>query len=186
MKRFNKSKKGLSNVVVSALLVSIAIAAAATIGVFIFSIQQEIIFSPEVSCSEFNSNPSLKIDKACYINSSEKKEVMVRVSRSVDNFNFNALRFNFYSNSSGEDFIYEITGKKCSDVKTLNNQEGKYGEYCDILKRGHKKSYVFNFSDIDSSLILERVFLGVYLSSSNSKNKDNVCSVESLDVEEEC
>ena len=159
----NKNKKGISNIIVTVLLITILM-----LGILIFwtAIRRIVSKSPEeLNCIDLIS--SLSLQDACYLN---ENEIKVTVKRGFDEENIERLRFVF---GNFDDSIWEITGKKCSDVRV---NERRYGGYCDILKSGQGISYIFNMAGIDKK---ERVRLG-------AGSVDNLCEISEVEIEKSC
>ena len=126
-----KSNKAVSNIVVAVILIVIAILAVSILWIPTRNLIKKS--PPELDC--FNLLNSISIKKTCYLN---ENEIQVEINRGFDKENIKNLKIYF----EGEEInIWEITGKKCSDVR-LKNKE--YGGYCNILMEGETYSYIFN------------------------------------------
>jgi hypothetical protein len=130
-----KPKKAISNI----LVISIFLAMILTILLATWVLTKNIILKApaELSCISY-MNP-LKIEKACYLDSNEVKLI---IKRNLEDFELKKIKVLF----SPYGAIWEISGKKCSDIK-LNDKE--YGNYCEIVQPGNTISYIFNMAHLD-------------------------------------
>lgn len=150
--------KGISNVIVTVIMIAIAITA---VVIFWTATKKIIMTSPEFSCIDLIS--SFGIEDACYLSG---YEIKVSIKRGFDNLNIGRMRFAFSDN------IWEITGKKCSDVRS---EDGNYGGYCELLRQGESKSYVFNISDLGKK---EEVVVGV--------GSKELCDIGEMKIRQNC
>ena len=129
-----QNKVGMSNIVVNIMLIVIAIA----LVVVLWAGTQKIIqTSPNIDCVFIKENIDIK--ESCY----NGDELKVKVVRDLEEFDLDKIRFYF----SGEDTsIWELTGKKCSDVR-INDKE--YGGYCELIEDAETKNYIFNLEGLE-------------------------------------
>jgi len=107
-------KKGAANILVVILLILIAMS-----GVFILwsVVNKVILLSPEENCFDYIG---FSLEGACYLS---ENEIKVTLKRGFDDEEIRKLSFMFFPSNS----FWEITGKKCLDVRLANND--KYGGY---------------------------------------------------------
>ena len=128
-------------------------------------VKELILKAPiEASCLEFSR--SFSIEKACYLNDDE---IELNVKREFDNVEVKSLLISFEQSES----LWEISGKKCSDIRLKGKN---YGNYCDIVDEGGSLSYVFNVSEMERE---EKVKLAV-------ESASKLCVVEEASVRESC
>ena len=156
------NKRAVSNLIATIFLILIVITMIIIFWGFIKEVVQK---SPAENIDCLSVINEIGIKKACYLN---ENEIEVRLKRGFDNYDIEKLKFSF----SGEDSaVWELTGKKCSDVRTGD----KYGDYCEILNPGEEISYVFYAVD---TARLNKIRLAV--------GNGNLCSVSEKTVENNC
>ena len=158
------NRKGISSVLTTILMVLMVVLA---VTIFWTATKRIVQESPNEKIDCVTLYNEIKINKACYLNDNEIKVI---VKRNFDNSNFEKMRFAFSGDDSA---IWEITGKKCSDVRV--GVVGRYGGYCDIVEIGNTITYVFNVVGIGK---IDNVKLGV--------GNGNLCSVSENSVDDGC
>ena len=157
------SNKAISSIIVSLFLIIIAIMAI----LIVWAVTRNLVSkSPEFGCIDISNQ--LSIGKACYLNN---EEVKVIITRGFDEMQIEKLRLSFLSSDSNNS-IWEITGKKCLDIRV----GGRYGGYCNIVSEGNTYSYVFNMSGLQN---YEKVRLAAGI-------KDNLCFIEDKEIQGNC
>lgn len=159
----NKIKKGLSQVITTALFISLSLL---VIGIFWGVVKNTINLSPEATCNPALRNYEIKIISACYETTGE---IRIVLKRGIDNQEINPLQFTF---SNGEK--YQIIGEKCIDVRTAD----KYGKTCEILSSGEQKEYFFNSTEEKAEVVL--------LEAVNKKEGNNFCGLDELEIKDSC
>ena len=155
-----ESRKSVSEVVVTTLLIFLAIVAVSLIWYYTRDIIKGAPF--ENSCIDASNSFSLK--KACYLN---QDEIKITIERGFDNFEVSNLIL-YFSNS-----VWEIKNKRCTDIRL---DFKNYNSLCIVSETGSLSSYILNFSGLEKE---NSVGLSV-------KIKDIECSINRINVEEEC
>ncbi|MFH1585243.1 MAG: hypothetical protein ABIB79_00565 [archaeon] len=118
-------KKGLSTVIANILLVLLGLISISllftTINTLIEKTSEQIEMSP-IECIEFQGNPPIKIQKACYNSQSEELEINL-----LKNTNVGVKNLDFIIQSKDETLIYG-----CGDCCRA----------CDIVQSGTKNYYI--------------------------------------------
>ena len=161
-------KRAVSNVVVMVVLVALVLIGVSV--VWITANRIIVSYSPEVECSDFELGVNLEIEKACYLSDNE---ILVRVKRSLKDFEINSLVFGFDSAR----FKLENKNFGCDDVR---EEDLEYGRECSVVGLGETKSYIFKLREGESDF--REVELGIYLVG----NEERLCSVEERKVFGDC
>jgi len=134
---FNLNKKGLSNLIGIVFLISMSLAG---LGIIFNAIAQipEQSLSPALECTEFQLNPPLEINEACYNFSSGDIELIIQ--RSVfDDSQINDL-----------DFLVSLNNRIISLSCGLS-----CGNDCKILNSGETKKYFLTVDEIPDEITMQ-------------------------------
>jgi hypothetical protein len=124
---------------------------------------RDIITKSPIGEQCFLYSGASSIVEAKYLNNGE---IQIGVKRETGERDFDTLRFTF--SPSGN--VWEISGKKCSDIRLKDND---YGRFYEVLSPGEKKDYVFDVSELPTQ---EKISLSV--------TKDNInCFVEDREID---
>ncbi len=118
MKKTINSKKGVSEIITSVLLILVVISAVIVLSVYI---NKQVSLSPQLSCAEAKLNPPVTIEKACFNSSSKDTEITLNRVLSSEIKKINLIMQNS-SNSS----TYAI-GENCNSGIML--AQGETREY---------------------------------------------------------
>ena len=120
-----KSKKAISQVIATVLMILLALIAVGTIWITTKNVVDKVQYSPEIQCMEMTKNPTIRILKSCY--NQETEDVEVTLKRAINDFEINKLNFVIDSQKF-------CCGKPdCTD--------------CEILNPTQTKKYLFDFSE---------------------------------------
>jgi len=158
------TKKAVSNIIVAVLLIVLVIT---LIAIFWASVIKIIRMSP-LETEYIDLTNQISIEKACYLN---ENEIKIDIKRSFGEVDIEKLRVYFLGDSEN---IFEISGKKCSDIK-INE---KYGGYCEVLRAGESLSYIFNMTGLTKK---QKVELEVFI-----KGEKEGRSVNKINIDEIC
>jgi len=125
-----KSKKGVTNIVTSSLLILLVIITASII-FYVVREKVDIQSSPEYSCFNLKLNPPIKIQSTCY--NSKSGEVEVNLWYSESSINIDSLYFMFYT---GEQDSVWTCGQSCGG--------------CNVLKMGSSRKYLFAVNEFET------------------------------------
>jgi len=129
-----ESNKGMSNLIVTLIFIGLTIIA---IGILWSPVRDIITKSPiEKQCFFYSGASS--IIEAKYL---DNNEIQVGVRRKTGERDFDNLKFTFFPSGS----VWEISGKKCSDVRL---KDSDYGRVCKVLSSGETKYYIFEVSEL--------------------------------------
>ncbi|MEK6872032.1 MAG: archaellin/type IV pilin N-terminal domain-containing protein [Nanoarchaeota archaeon] len=123
------NKKAVSEIITTVILIMLVITAIIIVWVMVKNVAVLKGPTPQDCLLLLQST----IKNACY----EQREIKIIISRGLDNFALDKIRFMF----SPAQAIWDIKGTKCLDAR-LNDRE--YGGYCDILQAGETLTYVVN------------------------------------------
>ena len=157
-----KYKKGLSEVVSVLIILMLSVVAVLMVWAVL---QNSVLLSPDVDCAELSAVNSIKIDKACYLNSNE---VLLSFSKNAGSPDFSKIRVSF------DEAVFEISdGKMCSDVR---RQDSDYGRVC-VISQDSQTKLVFNIQGISPKI----AGLSAYIDDSN-----NACSIGTIKIDDAC
>lgn len=139
-----QNKISQSAVIASIVLILIVLSSI----IILYNLTKTINKSPQ-SCFYFN----LGSIKTCYLNDNQLK---LTLNYNIQFPNINKIKISFSPSGS----LWEITGKKCSDIKLENNS---YGNYCQIPLPGESKTYILNLTNLSKQ---DKIFLDVYINDS--------------------
>ncbi|MEK6872744.1 MAG: hypothetical protein AABW90_01895 [Nanoarchaeota archaeon] len=135
-KMFNKkSKKGISEILALVSLIIITLFAI----IIIWNLNKNLITKSPIELSCFNLMGSISMNNICYLNNDELK---IEIKRNFDSAKIKKMRISVDPSNS----LWEISGKKCSDIKM---QGKKYGNYCDVLSPGEEIYYIININGLE-------------------------------------
>lgn len=139
--RMSRRKKGMSDIVVSILLVVLSLIAVSLLWVYVSDLAKEIELGPAFSCLEMQLNPVVRLQKACY--NSETGDIELRVLRIRNNLNLKNIYF-------------VING---DEVESKTFRCGEDCLECDVLEEGRGKNYYVNgeSGDVGGNVVL-RIF----------------------------
>ena len=162
-KMFNKkSKKGISEILALISLITISLF---TI-IIIWNLNKDLIAKSPIEFSCFNLMNSVSMNNVCYLNNDEIK---IEIKRNFDNVKIKKMRISFDPSSS----LWEISGKKCSDIRM---QEKKYGNYCNILSPGKEIYYVINTIGLEKQ---KKAVLSI-------ETENQICFIDDKDIKINC
>lgn len=134
------NKKGLSDIVVTVMLILVGIAAVSLIGFAVLQVARAPSLSPEFSCFDYKAKQVLSIQDVCYDNL--KEEVNVKLKRSLDD-KLGVEQIDFILDSSEGSSVWKCGCEDC---------------LCDVLGAGGVKSYYFDVSGLAKT---EKIILKV-------------------------
>ena len=130
----NLSKKAISELVATVIMITLAIASASIVSYFVIPmLSQSVTLSPTVSCIELKTNSPINIEKSCY--NQETKEIELTIKRTMSSINVSEISFIFRTNSN---------------IKTFKCSESCRG--CKILNPGSEKKYFFDFTEFKENV----------------------------------
>ncbi len=131
-----KSKKALSNIVSTFAILVITIACVLVVGIVIKNTTENILSSPEFTCSNFNIEPPIKTKKACY--NPETNELNIEIEKSIQhNIEIQSIEFIINTEYGTENFICD---NSCGN--------------CEVLEQG-SKTYYFDFQEQPKQITLK-------------------------------